>query len=95
MKIYQISFKTPVADNHFFFDIKEMRWYRVIVFDSGQMTLFVKYSDNIYENMNTTNCEPFEYTLQDIINCFGKGDLLVVLQEIESRIILLEILNKI
>jgi hypothetical protein len=93
--IYQLTYKSSVASNHFFFDIKEMRWYCVIVFDSGQMTLFEKYSDNIYENRNTTNCEPFEYTLPDIINYFGKGDLLVELQEIESRIILLEILNKI
>ncbi len=88
--IYQLTYKSSVASNHFFFDIKEMRWYCVIVFDSRQMTLFEKYS----ENMNKTNCEPFEYTLPTTFNYLDKGDLFVTLGKIENEIIL-EIFNKI
>lgn len=96
MKIYQFTYKTSVADNHFFIDIKEMRWYCVIMFDSDslqQRVIFMKCSDNIDENMIRTYCEPFEYVLPDTIN-YTNGSLTEALQKIESGIIL-EIFNKI
>lgn len=89
MKIYQITYKTSVADNHFFFDIKEMRWCCVIMFDSNQRTHYEKYFDNIDENRQRTYCEPFEYVLPNIINYLDDtNSLSVSLQKIESSILL-------
>ena len=94
MKIYQITYKTSVAYNHFYIDIKEMRWYCVIIFEyNPQRVLFEKYLDNIDEKHIRTYCEPFEYVLPDTIN-YTNGSLTEALQKIESGIIL-EIFNKI